>query len=199
MTERERWVVYPLLFLALGAALRDKLIDRTTTKSIVCEELAVVDHEPTTGEPARILAKIGREPGANGAGYLWINGNIDVIDGDATGQVGRTLVKLGRARTSPNASAFGFLTVSGQVVVDGLINASQFAYRNTLFMPLPGATMPNLLQGMPAVPRHQSPNTGERKSPDAPAEKGTPSDSSEKATPAPPAKSASDGESATEK
>ena len=25
MTERERWIVYPLLFLALGAALRDKL------------------------------------------------------------------------------------------------------------------------------------------------------------------------------
>jgi hypothetical protein len=31
MTERERWIVYPLLFLALGAALRDKLVDRTTT------------------------------------------------------------------------------------------------------------------------------------------------------------------------
>ena len=45
MTERERWIVYPLLFLALGAALRDKLVDRTTTKSIVCQELTIVDEE----------------------------------------------------------------------------------------------------------------------------------------------------------
>ena len=199
MTERERWVVYPLLFLALGAALRDKLIDRTTTKSIVCEELAVVDQEPTSGQPARILAKIGREPGASGAGYLWINGNIDIIDGDATGQVGRTLVKLGRARTSPTAGAFGFLTVSGQVVVDGLINATNFAYRNALFMPLPGATVPNLLQGVPAAPRHQPSTRGGRNSPDEQSEKESPANSSEKATSAPPEKSAADSEPATQK
>jgi hypothetical protein len=199
MTERERWVVYPLLFLALGAALRDKLIDRTTTKSIVCEELAVVDQEPTTGAPARILAKIGREPGAGGGGYLWVNGNIDIIDGDATGQFGHTLVKLGRARTSPTANAFGFLTVSGQVVVDGLINATDFAYRNALFMPLPGATMPNLLQGMPATPRQSSPKAGAPQSPAAPADGEPPSDSSERATSAPSEKSAAGSESPTEK
>jgi hypothetical protein len=199
MTERERWVVYPLLFLALGAALRDKLIDRTTTKSIVCEELAVVDQEPTTGQPSRILAKIGREPGGSGAGYLWVNGSIDIIDGDATGQVGRTLVKLGRARTSPTASAFGFLTVSGQVVVDGLINASQFAYRNTLFMPLPGATMPNLLHGMPAAPRQQPPNAADGRSSDTPPEKEAPANSSGKATSAPPEESATSNQSPTEK
>ena len=33
MTERERWIVYPLLFLALGAALRDKLSEHTKTKT----------------------------------------------------------------------------------------------------------------------------------------------------------------------
>jgi len=200
MTERERWVVYPLLFLALGAALRDKLIDRTTTKSIVCEELTVVDQEPTTGEPSRVLARIGREPGASGSGYLWINGNIDISDGDPT----HTFVKLGRARTSPTANAFGFLTVrgqvvvGGQVVVDGLINATNFAYRNALFMPLPGATIPNLLQSMPAVPRQQPPN-GAGKSPDAHPEKEAPSGSSEKATSAPSEKSASSSEPETEK
>ena len=53
MTERERWIVYPLLFLALGAALRDKLFDMTTTKSIVCQELTVIDEEPVGCEPPR--------------------------------------------------------------------------------------------------------------------------------------------------
>ena len=54
MSERERWVVYPLLFLALGAALRDKLVDRTTTKSIVCQELTIVDEEPDGQNPVRV-------------------------------------------------------------------------------------------------------------------------------------------------
>jgi hypothetical protein len=204
MTERERWVVYPLLFLALGVALRDKLIDRTTTKSIVCEELTVVDQEPAAGGPTKILARIGREPGATGSGYLWVNGNIDIIDGDATGQVGRTLVKLGRARTSPNANSFGFLTVTGQVAVEGqvavagLVNASNFAYRNALFMPLPGATVPNLPQGMPAAPR-QHPSTASGRSPATQPKGESPSDSAEKASSAPPEKSATESEPPAEK
>ena len=28
MSERERWIVYPLLLFALGAAIRDKLMQR---------------------------------------------------------------------------------------------------------------------------------------------------------------------------
>jgi hypothetical protein len=59
MTERERWIVYPLLFLAIGAALRDKLFDRTTSKSIVCQELIVVDDDRGGNKPIRILARIG--------------------------------------------------------------------------------------------------------------------------------------------
>ena len=39
MTERERWIVYPLLFLALGAALRDKLIKSTFSERVTCEVL----------------------------------------------------------------------------------------------------------------------------------------------------------------
>ncbi len=39
MSERERWIIYPLLFLALGAALRDKLIKQTTADKVICEEL----------------------------------------------------------------------------------------------------------------------------------------------------------------
>ena len=51
MSERERWVVYPLLFLALGVALRDKLLHRiellhhVESREIVCRDLRIVgDH-----------------------------------------------------------------------------------------------------------------------------------------------------------
>jgi hypothetical protein len=80
MTERERWVVYPLLFLALGAALRDKLGGSTKTKSIVCQELRIED-EPSGNQPARTLAVIrGMEPTTNSpsVGVLEIDGTVNV-------------------------------------------------------------------------------------------------------------------------
>jgi hypothetical protein len=80
MTERERWVVYPLLFLALGAALRDKLGGSTKTKSIVCQELRIED-EPSGNQPAKTLAIIrGTEAvaGAPSLGVLEIDGTVNV-------------------------------------------------------------------------------------------------------------------------
>jgi hypothetical protein len=81
MNERERWTVYPLLFLALGAALRDKIFDQTTTRRIVCQELIVVDEQPLGREPVW-LARIGRVPvstsGAPPTGYLVVNGQVEV-------------------------------------------------------------------------------------------------------------------------
>ena len=41
MTDRERWIVYPLLFFALGASLRDKILERVDTKQLVCESLLI--------------------------------------------------------------------------------------------------------------------------------------------------------------
>lgn len=82
MSERERWIVYPLLFLALGAALRDKLFNITTSKSIVCQELTVIDEEPVGLRPARVLAKIGRTDGVPASsppvGYLFVDGQVEV-------------------------------------------------------------------------------------------------------------------------
>jgi len=150
MSERERWVVYPLLFLALGAALRDKLVDRTTTKSIVCQELAVVEEESTGREPARILAKIGRRPGGDG-GYLLLNGNIEIIDEDPASFQPRTHVRIGRTDASPGAPATGYAMVSGQVVVDGVLNARQFAYHGIPFIPaapIPGASIPDMIRAL---------------------------------------------------
>lgn len=57
MSDRERWIVYPLLFLAIGASLRDKLFNMTSSKRIVCEELIVVD-----GDGREPLARIGGSP-----------------------------------------------------------------------------------------------------------------------------------------
>ena len=56
MSERERWIVYPLLFLALGVALRDELFDLTQSRGVVCERLYVVDE----GSGPSDLLEIGR-------------------------------------------------------------------------------------------------------------------------------------------
>jgi hypothetical protein len=150
MTERERWVVYPLLFLALGASLRDKLADRTTTKSIVCQELNVVDEEPIGGEPPRVLARIGRmEPKSGGpsSAHFIINGHVEIADDDlARSPPPHSLVRLGRTEPSPGAPSAGY------AVVDGVVNARQYAYQGVLFMPalqsLPGISIPDILRAL---------------------------------------------------
>lgn len=140
MTERERWVVYPLLFLALGAALRDKLIDRTTTKSIVCQELLVIDEQPLGREPV-LLARIGRaERSASGGpskGQFLLNGQVNV---------------------------------NGQVIVDGAINAKLYAYQGIPIVPalravFPGVSLPDLLR---AIPQAVAPEPGGNAPPAAP-------------------------------
>ncbi len=79
MNERERWIVYPLLFLALGAALRDSFRQRVTTdelvtKRIVCEELSVRD----PSKENRVVAKLtsgapdGLSQNADRFGVLWL-------------------------------------------------------------------------------------------------------------------------------
>jgi hypothetical protein len=55
MTERERWIVYPLLFLALGAALRDKLSEHTKTRSIECQELTVYGEDGAGRAPVPLV------------------------------------------------------------------------------------------------------------------------------------------------
>lgn len=67
MNERERWIIYPLLFFALGAALRDKFTQQVTTDrlfagKILCEEISVVDSE----KPDRIVAQLSSNPPQRG-------------------------------------------------------------------------------------------------------------------------------------
>lgn len=135
MTERERWIVYPLLFLALGAALRDKLVDRTTTKSIVCEELTatkrivcadltVVDEESANDRQSRILARIGRTESKGAAA----------------------------------PGVFGELLLNGVINANGLINANQYACQGVPL--IPGFLIPRSSGGqIPQAARLQNPNS----------------------------------------
>jgi hypothetical protein len=45
MTDRERWTVYPLLFLTLGIAVKDKIAGRSTADTVLCETLVVHDRK----------------------------------------------------------------------------------------------------------------------------------------------------------
>jgi hypothetical protein len=59
MTERERWTVYPLLFLALGVALKDKMVrsvntDEVHAKKVVCSELVVTS--PGSNKQVRLAS-----------------------------------------------------------------------------------------------------------------------------------------------
>ena len=64
MSTRERWIVYPLLFLALGAALRDKIIGKIeipqleVKEAVKCGTLFVMG---PNGQPA-VLAGVVRGP-----------------------------------------------------------------------------------------------------------------------------------------
>lgn len=148
MTERERWVVYPLLFLALGAALRDKLVDRTTTKSIKCQEL-VIEEEPVGNQPGRILAKIGRTestPTRPAIGYFLVRGEVEVD---------------------------GFLKVDG--VVNARQYAYQGFLFMPIWQPVPGMAMPNVMRlpqhsGPQQSPPDEPKNEPKKALPSPPAE-----------------------------
>jgi hypothetical protein len=54
MSERERWIVYPLLFLILGIALRDKFgtAKELRAQRVICEKLVVLNKD---AEPQVVL------------------------------------------------------------------------------------------------------------------------------------------------
>src|SRR5688572_3716032 len=111
MSDRERWVVYPLLFLALGASLRDKLVDRTTSKSIACQELLIVDEQPLGREPV-LLARLGGLPRVKAddpyRGQFVLNGEIEVVDRDLHQSL-NPLVTIGRAKLGPQGIVAGHI------------------------------------------------------------------------------------------
>jgi len=171
MTERERWIVYPLLFLALGAALRDKLKERTISKSIYCQELVVVDEDLAGQRPTRILARFGRSETAGGGasrGHLVVNGGVSVVDADDLGAHDSfpVLAKMGRADLPPaGRPASGLLIVEG---VDGVVSAPNYAYRGVPIVPAfrPGVSLESVLRAVQqAVGRGSNPNANDFEQP----------------------------------
>jgi hypothetical protein len=74
MSERERWIVYPLVFFALGAALRDKFTQSVHTEElragkIACEELVVLDSDSPNRSVAKLLSAPSPSSSASSARY----------------------------------------------------------------------------------------------------------------------------------
>ena len=82
MSERERWIVYPLIFFALGAAVRDKILQRIEVKEIICESVKIVDlQNPTialavlgfqrapSNDPTQLADRVGRLRLVDSEGY----------------------------------------------------------------------------------------------------------------------------------
>ena len=63
MSDRERWIIYPLLFLALGTSLRDKLAQKVETEVLLskridaevirCKQIMVTNQQ---GKPQILLS-----------------------------------------------------------------------------------------------------------------------------------------------
>src|SRR3954469_19499720 len=145
MTERERWIVYPLLFLALGAALRDKLVDRTTNKSIVCQDLLIVDEESTGPQSQRVLARIGSVKGKSTAS-MQINGDIEIVDNELSeNSHARILATVGRNDPPDGIPPTGLVIVHGQLAVDGVIDAKQYVWQRLPMMAVPVQVAPGVI------------------------------------------------------
>src|SRR4029079_13812896 len=88
MNDRERWIVYPLLFLALCVSFRNQFVDRSFFKTIICQELVVGDIDEHGQE--HIIALIGSRPATADApsiGVLEVSGNVlvrgnTIVDGE---------------------------------------------------------------------------------------------------------------------
>src|SRR5689334_2625742 len=140
MTERERWIVYPLLFLALGAALRDKLVDRTTARSIVCQELMIVDEDSPSPQSQRVLARIGRDKSkreARSAATMFINGDLQIIDDDLSdSSQSRILATIGRTNPPAGVLSEGIVDVHGSIAA-GAVSATRYALPGLVLLPVP--------------------------------------------------------------
>ena len=104
MNERERWIIYPLLFFALGAALRDKFThevktDQLRAGKILCEELVVYDSE----KPDRAVAKLTSNAAQGNAPNADRYGVFVLIDSEGKELCGVTNNQLVVSRIGCNA------------------------------------------------------------------------------------------------
>lgn len=116
MSNRERWTVYPLLFLTLGIALRDKITGSIMLRSVRCEELVVA------GQDGKLHLRLG--PGGRGTSDVMViygqQNNPSVSLGTVDGSSGILTLHDARgkvqvvAKSTGNAGAIETLNSSGQ-------------------------------------------------------------------------------------
>jgi hypothetical protein len=102
MSTRERWIVYPLLFLALGTAIKPKLVP---AERMACRILEVVDRE------LRPRIRLTAGPSDDGEIKIVNRGGTPVVmlKSDAATRAGliETLSDDGRVQTAMMSSAAG--------------------------------------------------------------------------------------------
>ena len=110
MSSRERWTVYPLLFLAIGLALRaattppaDMVVDSLEAGRVVCGEIVVTSADGTK------LVHIGRVTGGGG-------GRIEISD-----RTGAEAVAVGTGPESRDGSV-EFFDATGSTT--GILDAT---------------------------------------------------------------------------
>ena len=88
MTTRERWIVYPLLFLALGASIKSHLVRRFECDTLVVSNIEIVDRQsrpqvvlratPNGGELSLLSAKTTAQTTIS-AGRVRVQ-NVQIVD-----------------------------------------------------------------------------------------------------------------------
>jgi hypothetical protein len=83
MTERERWTVYPLLFLSLAIAMRSKITSSLELHEMSCDTLKSREVQ-ITGEDGGVRMVLSAHPAAAGGGMVRVfsaQGNAEVVIG----------------------------------------------------------------------------------------------------------------------
>ncbi len=136
MSDRERWIVYPLLFLALGAALRDKLFPVDDfDRAIRCRELDVV------GDDGQTRIRLGAAPNRTG--------QIQVI-----GPQGRPLVLIG----ADEAARTGMVELQNQSGAKQIVLAADPLLGGTVLVYDPSERSAAGVTPLGFLERHNSPS-----------------------------------------
>lgn len=163
MSERERWIVYPLLFFALGAAIRDKLFHQVMTgelraeemrteelraDKILCHQLALVDPNNPGRELAQ-LVPIERTDIVDGKEKRYSYGALRLIDSEQDEFFGVTNDYLRtRQIQCDGMRAENYVISSGVVIFDPLQPARQLANLGVFPKAPPGQPQPYRYGGL---------------------------------------------------
>jgi hypothetical protein len=215
MTDRERWTVYPLLFLALGLSLKDKMFRSVNTDEVRCKTMFCNDLRVASPQGADGLHVAGGNLQAKSLIIGDANGKqrVQITDAgvQATSLICNALVVAGangtEAVTVSSNEQGGFVRttgvdtgtimflgntdrIAGLLFIDshGAIHPGPiFASPVPAKNPADSETSPSDAPATPAAPPQQEPAASEKSGAEAPTEKASEeSRSAEQAAPAQP-------------